>query len=335
MEETRKNMVGTAKKLDSVLDINFISQKTDKERKSKNIGSFIFIKDEGYPSLRKFPAIMNIVFSENEIGKKWEADSIIVTQPKPENKSTRIPVYAQYEYAGKSYYNKQNVNHVKAEFSMRYSGGDVNGDQTLLRSEGKRSADIYLNDVNNPLFIRQKIDETYFYDDNSTVRLKGFILHFYDYPKGRIKMENLIPPESIYENSKPYVQTEKENNPSFKIMNTKRGLMFSFINLQFEADKPVLIKGEDKKIDEIYKVLQSLKFKKLFIEGHTANTGNTVMEKKLSEERAKMIADELSKRGIPSGVFIYSGAGSSKPIAPNTDEKNKALNRRVEITVMQ
>ena len=70
------------------------------------------------------------------------------------------------------------------------------------------------------------------------------------------------------------------------------------------------------------------------IEGHTASTGYETGELKLSKERADSIAAALSSRGIGSERFICKGSGGKKPIVPNDTAEGKALNRRVEITIL-
>ena len=71
------------------------------------------------------------------------------------------------------------------------------------------------------------------------------------------------------------------------------------------------------------------------MEGHTASTGNEKGEQRLSEERARNIALELSKRGIAEDKFICKGSGGRKPVASNATPEGKARNRRVEITILE
>ena len=213
----------------------------------------------------------------------------------------------------------------------------------MLRSEGSRTADIYLDDRNRPLFIREKIDETFFYKDAETIRQRGFLLHFYDYGQHTVYNDGSIPATALLERSKNPVKTENSNKERikdkgdgiFNVQETPRGILLNLKNLHFVADKAELLHGEDKKLDEIAAVLKTLTFKNLFVEGHTADVGDKSTQHGLSLRRAKTVVDELTKRGIPAGVFIYSGAGGSKPIASNETEAGRAQNRRVEITVME
>ena len=342
LEETRKNMVGTAKKLDEIRPIAF-TQSAHRGTDGTKIAALHFTQDTGYPLLRNFPTSPTQRLEQQESGKKWTAESTIVVCPQQGKNPTRIPVLAEYQYIGKKKYNGTDTHYVKAVFALRYHGEDHLGDADMLRSEGSRTADIYLDDRNRPLFIREKIDETFFYKGAETIRQRGFLLHFYDYGQHTVYNSGSVPATALLDHSKNPVKPESSNKERikdkgdgiFNVQETPRGILLNLKNLHFVADKAELLHGEDKKLDEIAAVLKTLTFKNLFVEGHTADVGDKSTQHGLSLRRAKTVVDELTKRGIPSGVFIYSGAGGSKPIASNTTEAERALNRRVEITIME
>lgn len=342
LEETRKNMVGTAKKLDEIRPIAF-TQSAHRGTDGTKIAALHFTQDTGYPLLRNFPASPTQRLEQQESGKKWTAESTIVVCPQQGKNPTRIPVLAEYQYIGKKKYNGTDTHYVKAVFALRYHGEDHLGDADMLRSEGSRTADIYLDDRNRPLFIREKIDETFFYKGAESIRQRGFLLHFYNYGQHTVYNGGSVPTTALLDHSKNPVKPESSNKERikdkgdgiFNVQETPRGILLNLKNLHFVADKAELLHGEDKKLDEIAAVLKTLTFKNLFVEGHTADVGDKSTQHGLSLRRAKTVVDELTKRGIPSGVFIYSGAGGSKPIASNTTEAERALNRRVEITIME
>ena len=342
LEETRKNMVGTAKKLDEIRPIAF-TQSAHWGTDGTKIAAVHFTQDTGYPLLRNFPASPVQQLDQQDSGKKWTAESTIVVCPQQGKNPTRIPVLAEYQYIGKKKYNGIDTHYVKAVFALRYQGEDHLGDADMLRSEGSRTADIYLDDRNRPLFIREKIDETFFYKGAETIRQRGFLLHFYDYGQHTVYNSGSVPATALLDHSKNPVKPENSNKERikdkgdgiFNVQETPRGILLNLKNLHFVADKAELLHGEDKKLDEIAAVLKTLTFKNLFVEGHTADVGDKSTQHGLSLRRAKTVVDELTKRGIPSGVFIYSGAGGSKPISSNTTEAERALNRRVEITIME
>ena len=342
LEETRKNMVGTAKKLDEIRPIAF-TQSAHRGTDGTKIAALHFTQDTGYPLLRNFPTSPTQRLEQQDSGKKWTAESTIVVCPQQGKNPTRIPVLAEYQYIGKKKYNGTDTHYVKAVFALRYHGEDHLGDADMLRSEGSRTADIYLDDRNRPLFIREKIDETFFYKGAESIRQRGFLLHFYNYGQHTVYNGGSVPTTALLDHSKSPVKPENSNKERikdkgdgiFNVQETPRGILLNLKNLHFVADKAELLHGEDKKLDEIATILKTLTFKTLFVEGHTADVGDKSTQHGLSLRRAKTVVDELTKRGIPSGVFIYSGAGGSKPISSNTTEAERALNRRVEITIME
>ena len=342
LEETRKNMVGTAKKLDEIRPIAF-TQSAHRGTDGTKIAAIHFTQDTGYPLLRNFPASPAQRLEQQDVGEKWTSEGTIVVCPQQGKNSTRIPVLAEYQYIGKKKYNGNDTHYVRAVFALRYHGEDHLGDPDMRRSEGSRTADIYLDDRNRPLFIREKIDETFFYKGTETIRQRGFLLHFYDYGQHTVYNGGSVPTTALLDHSKNPVKPENSNKERikdkgdgiFNVQETPRGILLNLKNLHFVADKAELLHGEDKKLDEIAAVLKTLTFKNLFVEGHTADVGDKSTQHGLSLRRAKTVVDELTKRGIPAGVFIYSGAGGSKPIASNTTEAERALNRRVEITIME
>ena len=130
---------------------------------------------------------------------------------------------------------------------------------------------------------------------------------------------------------------EKENKSAAPISvdNTEAGIRLTIQNLQFKADSADLLPGEEKRLDQIAEILRLAEGAQFLIEGHTASTGYEAGEMKLSKERADSIAAALTARGISSERFICKGSGGKKPIASNDTAEGKALNRRVEITILE
>ncbi len=313
LQKTRKDGLKAALPIDSILPISFkFIPEQDEEDIENPYQPQIFDEDSGYPLLRNFPILPETAFTPDDIGKTWEGKCTVVVNPKPEKTAVRIPVSAGFKYKGKTILNGQSVHHVEAALGLRYKHSDMLGDEELMSSEGGRKTDIYLDDINRPVLIREKIDEEFFYADGKKIKHRGFLLHFYSYT----------------------VRAEIKPNKDFEVAKTKRGTMLRLKNLQFEPDRAVLLKGEEAKLDEIAKILKKSESEFFFVEGHTADVGKPEEEKILSQERAKTVIEKLVKRGIPAEKFIYQGAGGTKPIAPNGTEEGRAQNRRVEITII-
>lgn len=67
------------------------------------------------------------------------------------------------------------------------------------------------------------------------------------------------------------------------------------------------------------------------ISGHTDNNGEEDYNLVLSQKRASMVKDYLVSSGCIAAQIEIKGYGSSRPLASNTTEKGRYINRRVEI----
>lgn len=71
------------------------------------------------------------------------------------------------------------------------------------------------------------------------------------------------------------------------------------------------------------------------LSGHTDNTGSSAGNKKLSKQRANMVASYFKNHGVESERVIIKGYGPDKPIADNNTEEGRSQNRRVEIKLFE
>lgn len=69
---------------------------------------------------------------------------------------------------------------------------------------------------------------------------------------------------------------------------------------------------------------------KLYIEGHTDNTGDHDMNVQLSKDRALAVKKYLSSKGIADDRMSTNGFGPDKPMDTNDTAEGRAKNRRVE-----
>jgi outer membrane protein OmpA-like peptidoglycan-associated protein len=67
--------------------------------------------------------------------------------------------------------------------------------------------------------------------------------------------------------------------------------------------------------------------------GHADDSGNPEYNERLAEARARNVASILSSRGISMDQIKVASHGAKRPIASNTSEMGRQLNRRVDIFV--
>lgn len=69
------------------------------------------------------------------------------------------------------------------------------------------------------------------------------------------------------------------------------------------------------------------------IESHTDNVGKVDTNQARSDARAAVVRDFLQGQGVPTGRLHAVGRGARNPIADNSTEDGRALNRRIVITL--
>lgn len=110
---------------------------------------------------------------------------------------------------------------------------------------------------------------------------------------------------------------------------SKKGKSILYIN--FDLDKSDLTAQGKEVVTQISKALQKDKSLQIAIEGHTDNSGDAARNKKLSNDRANSVMNNLIANGIDKSRLTAKGFGSEKPLVANDSEDNKAKNRRVEL----
>lgn len=100
--------------------------------------------------------------------------------------------------------------------------------------------------------------------------------------------------------------------------------------IKFDVNKASLKNESMGPINKIYQLMQKQPDLKFSVEGHTDADGDDNKNMTLSEQRAKVVKDQLILMGISSDRLTSKGHGESMPIADNTSAEGKANNRRVE-----
>lgn len=103
----------------------------------------------------------------------------------------------------------------------------------------------------------------------------------------------------------------------------------------FDFDKYSLKPEARSVLNSVADFLKSYNYIKVIIEGHTDSIGSESYNLKLSEKRARSVAEYLIEKGIPASKIKTIGYGESRPKYPNDTEENRSKNRRVEIKVMK
>ena len=88
-------------------------------------------------------------------------------------------------------------------------------------------------------------------------------------------------------------------------------------------------------LDEVSRTLKNApEVRQVLIMGHTCNIGSDRYNQDLSGRRAASVKDYLIESGVEAGRLRSKGYGESRPLAPNSTEDGRVLNRRVELKVL-
>ena len=101
------------------------------------------------------------------------------------------------------------------------------------------------------------------------------------------------------------------------------------VNFDFNSAK--LTPASEAVLDEVVALLKLRPGAPAILGGHTDSKGKHEYNVRLSERRAASVRDYLVAKGIPAGSLTAKGYGETKPIAPNTTDEGRALNRRVTL----
>ncbi|GAB3798930.1 PA14 domain-containing protein [Spirosoma humi] len=139
--------------------------------------------------------------------------------------------------------------------------------------------------------------------------------------------------------TKAVTTTARVNAPSASKIDPEPGRVFEpgatvvLHRVQFEQSSYNLLPESFTELDQLVIALKKNPLWHITIAGHTDNVGDPRLNVALSENRAKVVAAYLRRRGVADDHISTNGYGGTHPIADNSLDSERSKNRRVEITV--
>ena len=88
-------------------------------------------------------------------------------------------------------------------------------------------------------------------------------------------------------------------------------------------------------LDQVAEVVMDLPPRRMIrVEGYSDSVGVDAYNLDLSYRRARAVVEYLVAKGVPEARLSYVGNGEANPIAPNDSPEGRAMNRRVEFTIL-
>lgn len=120
-----------------------------------------------------------------------------------------------------------------------------------------------------------------------------------------------------------------QEQPTFSV-----GSTFVLKDIFFEFDKSTILQQSFFELMRLITLLNTYPDMQIEVGGHTDSKGSDSYNQRLSESRAKAVADYLISKGISERRLQYRGYGKTKPIDTNETEEGRARNRRVEFKIV-
>lgn len=105
--------------------------------------------------------------------------------------------------------------------------------------------------------------------------------------------------------------------------------------IHFAFNKAVIRPESFPVLDAVVQVLKENTAMQIEVQGHTDNVGAPSVNKPLSQQRADAVRKYIVDHGLAANRLTAVGFGQEKPLVPNSDERNRALNRRVQFVRME
>ncbi|UCQ23044.1 OmpA family protein [Edwardsiella piscicida] len=103
----------------------------------------------------------------------------------------------------------------------------------------------------------------------------------------------------------------------------------------FDPGKSVLKAGSSKMLVNALVDIRAKNGWLIVVRGYTDSTGNRALNYTLSQQRAESVRNWIRDTGdVPERCFAVQGYGADRPIATNDTAAGRALNRRVEISLV-
>ncbi|MBA4337407.1 MAG: hypothetical protein C0421_01000 [Hyphomonas sp.] len=115
---------------------------------------------------------------------------------------------------------------------------------------------------------------------------------------------------------------------------TELGLTLILRDLQFASDSAVLTPGAQNRLAPLAAFMAKQPEARIQIAGHTDSQGADSYNQNLSAQRAASVATYLVSTGVTADRINSVGFGESVPLSSNDTAAGRAINRRVEVTIL-
>lgn len=280
----------------------------------------------------------NPIFPEWKVsvGDTWEADGYEAEDFRRlfgMEKPFKVPFKAKYRYLDKVEENGKTLNVIEVKYDFKYKSPPPPagyGVQELASYPAVTTG--YSHET---LYWDNERGEVDHYTEDFRIEVETFYGDVYVF-QGIAEAEVLEGEKTNTDDLLQEVQgtIEDLSLENVLVKHGEKGLTISLERIQFLPDSTELQDAEKEKIKKIAKVLKGFN-NDLLVTGHCALRGTAEEQQRISDGRAKSVGDYLVELGVRDEYHVFTqGKGAKEAAASNETEEGRAMNRRVEITLM-
>ncbi|KAA9352694.1 OmpA family protein [Larkinella humicola] len=146
------------------------------------------------------------------------------------------------------------------------------------------------------------------------------------------------PKDSVVAQTPPKKETPKPV-PAEKVENfgskVEAGRTYRLNNLLFKQSAYEIEPESYPELDSLLSIMARNPTMEIELAGHTDNVGDPKLNVALSQKRVDAVKSYLTNKGIAPSRIQTQAFGGSQPIADNSREETKRLNRRVEVKILK
>ncbi len=140
--------------------------------------------------------------------------------------------------------------------------------------------------------------------------------------------------EAARQRAETLLAAMKSELADYEQQKTDLGTTLVLRDLQFASASDVLSQGAQGRLAPLASFLSKQPATRIQILGHTDSQGSETYNVDLSARRAASVGAYLTSTGVDAGRITTSGRGEGVPVATNATAAGRAINRRVEVTIL-
>jgi len=280
------------------------------------------------------PVVRNVpVFPAKDlkVGEKWYADAHEVHDFRDAfgiEQPYKIPFRAFYEYVGEREWKGKNYPAFSVNYNIESRPSPVRGRIYPVRISGTFKQNVFWNRAEGQ-------ERAYNEEFRITFEMSNrMIIEF----RGTAEAEYVESEDMNREKLAAEIAEEikRLQIPEVSVREVEEGVSISLDDIRFQADLDKMLPGEERKLERIAEILKRYGDRDIVVSGHTALAGTADERMRLSQQRAKVVADYLLSKNVRAADrMIIRGYGALRPVADNNTEEGMRKNRRVEITILE